>query len=145
MRSATVAVWILRLLGAGFLAFGLLFAFAPSATVGYFSQWGVALGWTQLPSEGEDGFWRVLAVAFMVMVTVLAFWGAQPTPARPALLMVLAVGKLSSSLLALLFYWQVAPYFIYLLNFIVDGIIALVVFGCRQVLVQEASSGGRAR
>jgi len=142
MRSARVAVWALRLLGVGFLVFGLLFAFAPTATVDYFSQWGTALGWKELPPPTDGGFWRVLAIAFMVMVTVLAFWGAQPTPARPTLLMVLVVGKLSSSIGALLFYWWVAPHFIYLLNFVVDGTIALVVLWCRQVLMRVEGGSG---
>lgn len=128
-----VAPWVLRALGVGFAVFGALFAFAPQATLEYFSQWGVALGW-EATSPELGGLWRVLAVAFMVMVTVLAFWGSVPSPAQPALLMMLAIGKASSSLGALLFYWIESPQFLYLLNFIVDGALALIVLWYRHVL-----------
>ncbi|CUU10842.1 hypothetical protein GBSOP10_108210 [Armatimonadetes bacterium GBS] len=127
------APWVLRALGVGFALFGALFAFAPQATLEYFSQWGTALGW-EATSPEAGGFWRVLAVAFMVIVTVLAFWGSVPSPAQPALLMMLFIGKASSSLGALLFYWLESPQFLYLLNFVVDGAIALIVLWCRQVL-----------
>lgn|GEM_PF-1642779 len=130
------AVWLLRLLGAGFLVFGLLFAFAPEATLRYFASWGVPLGWP-LPTEmPEGGLWRVLTVAYMAMVTVLAFWGSVRTPVQPALLGLLAFGKAASALTALLFYWTVQPQFLYLLNFVVDGSIALLVLLCRYWLRQ---------
>jgi len=130
------AVWLLRLLGAGFLVFGLLFAFAPEATLRYFASWGVPLGWP-LPTEmPEGGLWRVLTVAYMAMVTVLAFWGSVRTPVQPALLGLLAFGKAASALTALLFYWTVQSQFLYLLNFVVDGSIALLVLLCRYWLRQ---------
>jgi len=134
-----LAVWILRLLGLGFALFGVLFAFAPEATLHTFNRWGEWFGiTTMLPPEGV-GLWRVLTIAFMMMVTVLAFWGSVRTPAQHALLTVLIIGKATSSLVALAFYFWERPLFIYLLNFVVDGAIALLVWLCKVWLRQGAS------
>ncbi len=138
-----LAVWILRLLGAGFALFGALFAFAHEATLRTFNRWGEPLGFTTaLPSEGV-GLWRVLTIAFMMMVTVLAFWGSVRTPAQRALLVVLIIGKATSSLTALAFYFWERPLFLYLLNFIVDGSIALLVGLCLAWLSRGAQERAR--
>ncbi|MEN3002600.1 MAG: hypothetical protein ABDI19_12285 [Armatimonadota bacterium] len=138
-----LAIWALRLLGVGFVLFGALFAFAPEATLRTFNRWGEWFGiTTELPPEGV-GFWRVLTIAFMVIVTVLAFWGSVRTPAQRALLTVLIIGKATSSLTALAFYLWERPLFIYLLNFVVDGAIALLVGVCLMWLQRGVSVPSR--
>lgn len=136
--EARIATWVLRLLGIGFAVFGALFAIAPDATLATFNRWGVWFGMElELPPSGV-GLWRVLAVAYMVVVTVLAFWGSVPSPAQGALLVMLVLAKASSALLALGFYFWDRPLFLYLLNCIVDGSIAVVVGVCIRWLRREA-------
>lgn len=136
--EARLATWVLRVLGAGFAVFGVLFAVAPDATLATFNRWGAWFGIeVELPPSGV-GLWRVLAVAYMAVVTVLAFWGSVPSPAQSTLLTVLVVAKATSALLALGFYFWDRPLFIYLLNCVVDGSIAAIVGVCLRWLRRGA-------
>ncbi len=125
-----IAVWLLRLMGVGFVVFGGLFALLPEATLRTVNAWGSWVGiHTELPA-GEGGLWRALAVAYMAMVAVLAFWGSVRTAAQRALLSVLVVGKATSALMALALYLWERPAFVYLLGSLVDATIALLVALC---------------
>ncbi len=140
----------LRGLAVSFAVVGTSFLLSPDATVRSLDAVGAALGdFTPAPAS-ELRFWLALAVAYMVLVTLLA-WLAQRDLARYRhLLAILAAGKGSSSLFALGFYWFSADAFIYLANFLVDGAIAVGVIwiwatvpqlGLPRVAVESDESG----
>lgn len=127
--STKLALLALRLLALSFALVGTQFALAPDATIRGLDAAGAWLGdFAPTPATGAR-LWLALAVAYMVLVTLLA-WLAQRdlAHARPYLALLFA-GKASSSLGALAAYHGVAPAFPYLANFLVDGAIAAGVAG----------------
>src|SRR5574338_653322 len=125
MSRARRVVWILRLLALGFAVVGALFLLAPDATLRVLDASGAWIGeFAPTPATGAR-LWLSLAVAYMVLVTLLA-WLAQRelARARPYLALLFA-GKASSSLIALVAYRTAAPCYPYLANFAIDGAIAL--------------------
>ena len=76
--------------------------------------------------ETTEQFWLALAFAYMVVIAgICVVVQADVVRYRP-LLLVLAAGKTASSLAALGFYLFDEDVFIYLLNFLVDGYLALL-------------------
>lgn len=120
---------ILRFLAICFLVAGASFLLRPDETIRSINGLGARLGdFTPAPPSALR-FWLTLAVAYMLLVTLLA-WGAQRDLRRHrSWLLILAAGKGCSSLLALIFYWVSSDCFIYLLNFLVDGSITVTVLG----------------
>ncbi|MFN3928040.1 MAG: hypothetical protein ACK4OK_00185 [Thermoflexus sp.] len=128
----TLARSILAALALAFAITGLGFVLFPESVLQGVEALGRSIGSFRPPAEGR--FWLVLAFAYMVLVTVLAGLSAwDPQRFRP-MLWVLALGKLTSSLTALAFFTLDRPAFIYLLNFLVDGGIVLLVGACALLL-----------
>jgi len=130
-RSAyeTVAL-IHRLLAWTFAVVGLIFLVAPNGTVRFINTVGSAFRIFPLAPESELRFWLSLGFAYMALVTVLAWRIADDPRGNRALMPVLAAGKFASSFTCLLFFLFHQPTFLYLLNFLVDGSIVLLVLGC---------------
>ncbi len=128
-------------LAAAFAATGLLFFLFPDGTVRALNAAGGVFGFPPAPSS-ELRFWLSLAVAYMVLVTVLAASIARDPRGRALLMPILAAGKATSSLTCLLYFFGSMPAFIYLLNALVDGSLALIVMGARGVV---ALTGEEAR
>ncbi|MCZ7582346.1 MAG: hypothetical protein M5R36_02865 [Deltaproteobacteria bacterium] len=104
-------------------------------------------GFREAPTS-DLKFWLSLGFSYMVLVTLLAYLSARDIYANRKLLPLLAAGKAASSLSCLVFFIASAPYFIYLLNFLVDGSIVFVALGCYAVIgwldeSRGAGNGGR--
>src|SRR5262245_17042497 len=119
---------MLRLLFAGFaLAFagtGLIFFPFPDGTLRVLNAAGGVVGFPPAPAS-ELRFWLSLAVAYMVLVTLLAAAIARDPRGRAHLMPILAAGKATSSLTCAGYFVASQPAFIYVANAVVDGSIAL--------------------
>jgi hypothetical protein len=113
-------------LAATFALVGLLFLALPADVLSALNRLGAATGLPRSPLEGH-GFYLVLAVAYMYVVTVLATLMARH-PNEGAYATLLVHAKAVSSLLSLALFAVHAHYFVYLANFAVDGAIALFVY-----------------
>jgi nitric oxide reductase large subunit len=125
-RAEAFVVLSLRLLALSFAVVGVLFIAVPSGVLDTISDLGEWLGNdTRAPHTQED-LWLALAFAYMVVITGLCVVAQMDVVRYRPLLLVLAVGKTASSLGSLAFFLIDENVFIYLLNFLVDGFLALL-------------------
>ena len=124
-RAEKFVVFNLRLMAIGFAVVGLLFIVFQNGVLDAISDLGDEIGgFTRAPRTDEE-FWLALGFAYMVVITgICVVVQADVLRYRP-LLLVLAVGKTASSLATLGFFLFDSDAFIYLLNFLVDGFLAL--------------------
>ena len=104
-----------------FVAVGTLFLTVPGGVLGFFNSLSAGIGLSAAPTE-VGYFYLGLAVAYMALVSTLAFLMLRH-PSNHYFPMLLAVGKLSSSVLSLVFFILVQRSLICLTNFFVDGAI----------------------
>jgi hypothetical protein len=118
----------LRLLAASFAVVGILFIVTPDGVLDVISDFGdwLPLGEFTRAPETTEQFWLALAFAYMVVITGICLVVQADVPRFRPVLLVLAAGKTASSLAALGFYLFDQDVFIYLLNFLVDGFLALL-------------------
>jgi len=115
----------LRLLAASFAVVGFLFIAFPDGVLDVISDLGDEIGdFTRAP-ETTEKFWLALGFAYMVVIAGICMVAQADVVRYRPLLLVLAAGKTASSLAALGFYLFDEDVFIYLLNFLVDGFLAL--------------------
>lgn len=125
-KAERLAVASLRLLAVSFAVVGILFIAVPSGVLDTISDLGDSLGnFSRAPHTQED-LWLALAFAYMVVITGICLVAQADVVRYRPLLLVLAAGKTASSLGSLGFYLFDEDVFIYLLNFLVDGFLALV-------------------
>ena len=107
-----------------FLAVGFLFLLIPEKVLSFFNTVSGYLGFSHSPVDSID-FYLVLAVAYMYLAALLAFlmWRHPGNRHFPLLL---AHGKIASSLLSIFLFAIRWPYLIFLANFVVDGLIGIV-------------------
>jgi hypothetical protein len=130
-RSAhDIVALIHRLLAGTFAVVGLTFLFAPNGTVRTINAAGSLFRIFPPAPEADLRFWLSLGFAYMVLVTLLAWRIADDPRGNRALMPILAAGKFASSFTCLLFFILHQRTFLYLLNFLVDGSIVLLVLGC---------------
>jgi hypothetical protein len=121
-----LVVLSLRLLAISFAVVGVLFIAAPNGVGNVISDLGDELGsFTRAPHTQEQ-LWLALAFAYMVVITGICLVAQADVVRYRPLLLVLAAGKTASSLGSLGFYLFDQDVFIYLLNFLVDGFLALL-------------------
>ena len=124
-KAEAFVVLSLRLLAVSFAVVGILFIAVPSGVLDVISDLGEWLGNdTRAPHTQED-LWLALAFAYMVVITGICVVAQMDVVRYRPLLLVLAVGKTASSLGSLAFFLIDERVFIYLLNFLVDGFLAL--------------------
>ena len=124
-RAEKFVVLNLRLLAASFAIVGLLFIIFQNGVLDVISDLGDEIGgFTRAPHTDEQ-FWLALGFAYMVVITGICVVVQTDVVRYRPLLLVLAVGKTASSLATLGFYLFDSDVFIYLLNFLVDGYLAL--------------------
>jgi nitric oxide reductase large subunit len=116
----------LRLLAASFALVGLLFIAVPNGTLDVLSDFGELLGNQTRAPHGDEQLWLSLGFAYMVVITGICLLAATDVVRYRALLLVLAAGKTASSLATLGFFVFDEQVFAYLLNFILDGSLALI-------------------
>ena len=116
----------LRLLAASFAVVGLLFIVTPDGVLDVISDLGDEIGSFTRAPETTEQFWLALGFAYMVVITGICVVAQADVVRYRPLLLVLAAGKTASSLSALGFYLFDQDVFIYLLNFLVDGYLALL-------------------
>jgi len=128
MRGATAERFVvlsLRLMALGFALVGILFIAVPSGVLDTISDLGDSLGGFTRAPHGEEQLWLALAFAYMVVITGICLVAQADVVRYRPLLLVLAAGKTASSLGSLGFFLFDQDVFIYLLNFLVDGFLAL--------------------
>jgi len=113
------------ILAVSFAMVGLIFLFIPGQVVVLFNDLSQSWGMTPAPPF-EPGLFHILAVAYMYVVTVLAYfmWRRPKDVLAPLLL---ANAKLASAAISLGMFVIVDGYLIFLVNGIVDGFLGIVV------------------
>ncbi|HEX8690699.1 MAG TPA: hypothetical protein VF729_10705 [Solirubrobacterales bacterium] len=124
-RAERFVVLNLRLLAASFATVGLLFIAVPNGVLDTISDLGDSLGDFARAPHGEEQLWLALGFAYMVVITGICLLAQADVVRYRPLLLVLAAGKTASSLGSLGFYLFDQDVFAYLLNFLVDGFLAL--------------------
>jgi hypothetical protein len=129
MRGETaekLVVLSLRLLAVSFAVVGLLFIATPNGVGNVISDLGDDLGGFTRAPHTEQQLWLALGFAYMVVITGICLIAQADVVRYRPLLLLLAAGKTASSLASLGFYLFDSDVFIYLLNFLVDGFLALL-------------------
>jgi hypothetical protein len=124
-RAERFVVANLRLLAASFAVVGILFIAVPSGVLDTVSDLGDRLGDFSRAPHTEEKLWLALAFAYMTVITGICLLAQADVVRYRPLLLVLALGKTASSLGSLGFYLFDDDVFIYLLNFLVDGFLAV--------------------
>lgn len=106
-----------------FLVVGLTFLLLPGKVLIFFNTLSRYVGMRPSPVEGID-LYLALAVAYMYMVSLVAFLMYR-NPKNHHYPLLLANGKMASSFLSLLLFAVHQPYLIFLVNFVVDGLIGI--------------------
>jgi hypothetical protein len=127
-RAERFVVLNLRLLAVSFAVVGILFIATPDAVLEAIDDFGnwLPLGGFSVAPETIERFWLALGFAYMVVIAGICLVAQADVVRYRPLLLLLAVGKTASSLAALGFYLFSDDVFIYLLNFVVDGCLALL-------------------
>ncbi|HEX5609867.1 MAG TPA: hypothetical protein VFX45_07235 [Solirubrobacterales bacterium] len=116
----------LRLLAVTFAVVGLLFITVPSGVLDVISDVGEWFGNDHRAPHTQVYLWLALSFAYMVVITGICIVAQSDVVRYRPLLLVLAAGKTASSLGSLLFFVIQEEVFIYLLNFLVDGFLAVL-------------------
>src|SRR3954454_654312 len=129
MRGETAEKFVvlgLRLLAVSFAVVGILFLAAPNGVGNAISDLGDSLGGFTRAPHTQEQLWLALAFAYMIVITGICLVAQADVVRYRPLLLVLAAGKTASSLGSLGFYLFDQDVFIYLLNFLIDGFLALL-------------------
>ena len=125
-RAEQFVVLSLRLLAASFVIVGILFLAAPDGVLGVISDLGDDLGGFARAPETTEQLWLSLGFSYMVVIAAICIVAQADVVRYRPLILVLAIGKTASSLSSLGFYLFDEDVFAYLLNFLVDGSLALL-------------------
>jgi len=129
MRGAKAEGFVvlsLRALALSFAVVGVLFIAVPSGVLDVISDLGESLGNNTRAPHTQEDLWLALAFAYMVAIAGICLVAQADVVRYRPLLLVLAAGKTASSLASLAFFLIDGHVFIYLLNFLVDGFLALL-------------------
>jgi nitric oxide reductase large subunit len=125
-RAERFVVFNLRLLAGTFAVVAVLFIAVPSGVLDVISDVGEWFGNDNRAPHTQEYLWLALAFAYMVVITGICLVAQADIVRYRPLLLVLAAGKTASSLGSLAFFIVDEEVFIYLLNFLVDGFLALL-------------------
>ena len=129
MRGAKAEAFVvlsLRLLAVSFAVVGILFIAVPSGVLDVISDIGEWFGNHNRAPHTQEDLWLALAFAYMVVIAGICLVAQADVVRYRPLLLVLAAGKTASSLASLAFFLIDEHVFIYLLNFLVDGFLAIL-------------------
>jgi nitric oxide reductase large subunit len=125
-RAERFVVFNLRLLAVTFAVVGILFIAVPSGVLDVISDVGEWFGNDHRAPHTQQYLWLALAFAYMVVITGICLVVQGDVVRYRPLLLILAAGKTASSLGSVAFFLVQEEVFIYLLNFLVDGSLALL-------------------
>jgi hypothetical protein len=125
-------------MAAVFAVVGLLFLVLPGQVLEFFNRLSASLGLAPAPLR-PGSFYPVLAVAYMYLVTLLA-WLMARRPGDPLLPLLLAHGKFASAVLSLVFFFGRAPYLVCLANAVVDAGIGTLALWLRRLQKRHSAS-----
>jgi nitric oxide reductase large subunit len=125
-RAERLVVFNLRLLVITFAVVGILFIAVPSGVLDVISDVGEWFGNDHRALHTQEYLWLALAFAYMVVITGICLVAQADVVRYRPLLLILAAGKTASSLGSLAFFVIQEPVFAWLLNFLVDGFLALL-------------------
>lgn len=125
-RAERFVVLNLRLLAISFALVGILFIAVPSGVLNVISDVGEWFGNNHRAPHTQEYLWLALAFAYMVVITGICLLAQADVVRYRPLLLILAAGKTASSLGSLAFFVIQEPVFAWLLNFLVDGFLALL-------------------
>lgn len=129
-RAEWLVVTTMRLLALTFAVIGVLFIATPNGVVGRMDDVGAWFGtFTPGPSTDQK-LWLALGFAYMTVITGIAILVSTGVVRYRPVLLVLAAGKAASSMAAGAYFVFDQDVFIYLLNFLVDGCLVVVVLWC---------------
>ncbi len=120
----------MRALALTFAVVGLLFIITPNGVLGRMDDVGNWIGSFHTAPQSDEKLWLALGFAYMTVITGIALVISMDVGRYRPFLLVLAAGKAASSLAAGAFFVFGDDGFIYLLNFLVDGSLVLIVLGC---------------
>ena len=126
VKAERFVVLSLRLMAVSFAVVGILFIAVPNGVLDVISDLGDAIGSFPRAPHTEEKLWLALAFAYMVVIAGLCLVVQADVVRYRPLLLVLAAGKTASSLATLAFFVIDEPFFILLLNFLVDGFLAIL-------------------
>lgn len=124
-KAERFVVLNLRLLALSFATVGVLFIAVPDGVLDVLSDLGDELGGFARAPETEEKLWLALGFAYMVVIAGICLVAQADVVRYRPLLLVLAVGKTASSLATLSFFLFDQDVFAYMLNFLVDGFLAV--------------------
>lgn len=125
-RAERFVVFNLRLLAITFAVVGILFIAVPSGVLDVISDVGEWFGNHNRAPHTQEDLWLALAFAYMVVIAGICLVAQADVVRYRPLLLVLTAGKTASSLGSLAFFLIDEHVFIYLLNFLVDGFLAIL-------------------
>jgi hypothetical protein len=125
-KAERFVVLSLRLLAVSFAVVGILFIAVPDGVGDVITDFGDWFGDFSPAPDTQEQLWLALAFAYMVVITGICLVAQADVVRYRPLLLVLAAGKTASSLGSLGFYLFDQDVFIYLLNFLLDGFLALL-------------------
>ena len=129
-QAERIVVLTMRGLALTFAVVGILFVSTPDGVLHRIDQVGGWFGDFATAPRTEEKLWLGLAFAYMTVITGIALVVSTDVVRYRPLLLVLAAGKAASSLATGAFFFFDDDVFIYLLNFLVDGSLVLVVLVC---------------
>lgn len=109
-----------------FIIVGLIFLFLTAEVSIFFNSLSRVLGMVASPIITRN-FYLILAVAYMYLVAVLAYFMYRQ-PGNRFFPLLLVHAKWASALLSLYFFFNHSPYLIYLTNFFIDGFLGAGAF-----------------
>jgi hypothetical protein len=122
-------VLVMRALAVTFAVVGLLFLVTPDGVIERLDEVGDWFGGFDKGADTEQRFWLGLGFAYMTVIAGIALVVSLDVVRYRPLLLVLAAGKVASSLTTGFFFLE-DEVFALLLNFLVDGSLVLVALWC---------------
>ena len=120
-----------------FLIVGCLFLLVPGKILIFFNSLAEDLRLNQSPVP-DFNFYVVLAVAYMYLATLVAFL-MYKHPENSYFPLLLANGKLASSLISLCIFVFSLPYLILVVNCVVDGLIGIAAYAFYRIIKTRGS------
>jgi hypothetical protein len=126
-RAEDFVILSLRVLALSFAVVGILFIAVPNGVLDVLSDLGDEIGGFTRAPHGSEQLWLALGFSYMMVIAGICLLAQTDVVRYRPLLLVLAAGKTASSLAALGFFVFDEDVFAYLLNFLIDGSLVLLV------------------